>query len=398
MTTSPEPLPGPEIDFDHFSPELNIDPYPVYKNLRETCPVARATSHGGWWLVTSHRLADEVVHHPETFSSHAVSVPRVTGEAEVAFPPLNYDPPEHGPWKRLLTAGLGPKRAASLEDVTRTSAVSLIDTFLHVGKCDAAMDFAQLVPIAVLCRLLGLPEGQEQQFGAWVRQNIDHGDDPDVVAQGFIAVRECIAAAVEARRSNLGDDMISFLMTSELGGRPLSEEEVLLVGMELFLAGVDTTFNVLGSTIHYLATHLEEQRALRNNPDRLDVAREEFLRAFAPVMIGREVKHDVVLGGCGLQTGDMLLVALGSACRDEQIFPDGEKVHLDRAVNPHLAFGLGLHRCVGSHVARMELSIALYELLTRVPEFRLDEERAVKWSVGPIRGPRFLPIRFAAAT
>ena len=191
-----------------------------------------------------------------------------------------------------------------------------------------------------------------------------------------------------------GDDLISYLLGAKIDGEPLTESHVIGTLRLLLIAGIDTTWSAIGSCLWHLAQHPQDRRRLAAEPDLMHSAVEEFLRAYAPVTMAREVVKDTEIGGCPYKEGQMVLLSFPAANRDPKMFADADRVVIDRAMNRHIAFGVGIHRCIGSNLARMEITVALEEWLKQVPEFHLDESVAMKWSEGTVRGPRLLPILF----
>ena len=193
----------------------------------------------------------------------------------------------------------------------------------------------------------------------------------------------------------MGDDLVSFLIRARLpNGDPFSDHQVLGALRLLLVAGIDTTWSAIGSAIWHLATVPADRERLVSEPELLPIAIEELLRAYAPVTMAREIVDDVAVGGCPMKRGQMVLLSFPAANRDPDKFPDADRVVIDRKENPHVAFGLGIHRCIGSNLARMEMRVAIEEWLKRIPDFRLDPARPMTWSQGTVRGPRLLPILF----
>ena len=387
------------MNFDHYDPAYARDPYPVLAALRERCPITHSDQHGGYWMVSGHEFVRHVALHPELFSPQYTTVPPQFAFGELRIPPLQLEPEEHTRVKQLLTPPFGPARAAALEPSTRAAATALLDDLVPKGGFDASQDFARLVPTGVIGQLLGIPEEFDRLTG-WVKRMIEHlTDNPeDVMAAGmemFLFMNELI----EKRRADPGDDLISALLASEVDGQRLEPVEVVMSSVIFVLAGIDTAWSTLGCALHHLATHPADQQRLRDEPELLETAREEFLRAFAPVATARIAKEDTEIGGQAVKAGEMVLVSFPSACRDAAEFDAPEEVRLDRTPNRHIAFGTGIHRCLGVNVARMELRVALEEFLRRVPPFRLDgdEADAVDWTLGQVRGPKKLLIRFEPA-
>jgi hypothetical protein len=200
---------------------------------------------------------------------------------------------------------------------------------------------------------------------------------------------------LKKRGASRGDDLISFMRDQRVDGQPLPPDRLIGTLRLLLIAGIDTTWSAIGASLWHLATHDEDRRRLVADPSLMDTAVEEFLRAYAPVTMAREVVKDVTINGCPMKPGSMVLLSFPAANRDPEVFPDAGKVVIDRKENRHAAFGLGIHRCIGSNLARMELRVALEEWLKRIPEFRLEPSAHVTWSEGTVRGPRQLPVVLA---
>jgi cytochrome P450 len=199
---------------------------------------------------------------------------------------------------------------------------------------------------------------------------------------------------VAKRRTRPGDDLVTSLINARIDGRPLSDEHITGSLRLLLNAGVDTASSAIGSSLWHLATHPSDRRRLASDPNLIATAVEEFLRAYAPVTMAREVVKETEINGCAFKPGQMVLLSFPAANRDPSKFSYANRVVIDRAKNPHIAFGLAIHRCIGSNLARMEINVALQEWLARIPEFRLDPANGVKWSEGPVRGPRRLAMLF----
>jgi cytochrome P450 len=386
----------PVVEFDHYDPAYARDQEAVFAPLREQCPVAWSTAHGGFWVVSRYDDIAEIAHQTEAFSSRYCSVPRDFGYGDVRIPPLQLDPPEHGRIKRLLATAFVPARIAAFEPIVRSTAIRLIEGFLAEGTCDASEGFARSVPIAVICKLLGLAPEDEDTFAHWARVMIEHPGEPDALAatEGILGY---LGALLAERRVTPGDDLISHLAHAEVEGERLDDLEVLLACGELLTAGIDTTWGTLAATLLHLARNPEQQRVLRENPEMIPGAVEEFLRAFGPVTVGRVVVDDIEFRGQQLSAGEMVLISFPSANHDERAFLDPQEIVLDRQPNRHFAFGVGIHRCVGASLARLELATALHEFLRLVPEFELQDEAAVEWSAGHIPGVRHVPLAFTAS-
>jgi cytochrome P450 len=196
--------------------------------------------------------------------------------------------------------------------------------------------------------------------------------------------------------ANPRDDLTTFLLNAKMGDEPLNEDHVTGTMALLLIAGIDTTWSAIGASIWHLAAHPSDRQRIVDEPDLLPVAMEELLRAYAPVTMARLVKDDMDWKGCPMKRDDWVLLSFPSANRDPEAFERADEVVIDREVNRHAAFGLGIHRCIGSHLARMEVRVALEVWLEHFPEFSLEDPEAVTWSAGQVRGPRTLPVRIGA--
>jgi cytochrome P450 len=384
-------------DYDIFDPAYASDPYAVWDDLRERCPVAHSDRYGGSWLPT--RMADvtELARDVGHFSSREITVVPTNADTDVlpaGNPPIQADPPVHTWTRRLLLPWFSHSRVESYEPYTRELCNRLIDGFASEGRADAAADYAQQIPVRVIGRMLGVPDDMSDTFTGWVRGILEFANDE---ARRVAARDEAIVyflGEMEDRRGGDGDDLISSLLRSEVDGQPLDDAFILgMVGLTL-VAGADTTWSAIGSSLWHLATHDEDRIRLATDPAMLPVAVEELLRAYSPVTMARIVSEDTEFRGCPMHAGDRVLMNFPAANRDPEAFEDADQIVIDRALNRHVAFGSGIHRCAGSNLARMELRVALEEWLRRFPEFRLEDGAEVTWAGGQVRGPRQCPVVF----
>jgi len=386
-------------DFDHLDPTFVADPHAIYRQLREECPIAHTDRYHGVWIPTRYDDLATIAHDHQHFSSRTILITdRAESPTELGFhaPPITEDPPYHTDIRRLLLPVFSPSVVAEYEPITRTMANELIDTFVHAGACDAAIDYAQHVPIKVISRMLGIPDTDHARFRDWIHRLIEQGPaGGETALDAIMEVGGYLAKHVENHRTTPRDDIISHLIDARMpDGRELTGDEILGVCMLLLLAGIDTTWSAIGASLLHLATHPADRHRLVAEPQLMASAVEEFLRVFAPVTMAREVAEDITIGGCPMRAGDRMLLPFPSGNRDPRVFEDPDQVVLDRTMNRHFAFGVGIHRCLGSNLARMELRVAIETWLDRIPDFVLDNESAVPWSAGQVRGPRSLPFRF----
>ena len=389
-----------DTDFDVMSPAYINDPFPIWDDLRTGCPVAHSDRRGSTWLPTTYKDIVAMAHDIDHFSSTDITVIPFDGEAPdepvlpYGVPPISVDPPMHTWTRRLLLPWFSHRKVESYEAMTRDLCNRLIDAFLADGKADAAADYAQQIPVRVIAAILGVPESLSDTFTGWVRAVLEFADDMEIRREGTIALIEYFMAEVEKRRTEPGDDLLSALLHTEMDGQPIEDAVVLGVAALTLIAGVDTTWSAIGSSIWHLATHPDDAKTLATDPEAMPLAIEELLRAYSPVTMARLVTADVEFEGCPMRAGDKVLMNFPAANRDPEAFEHPDKVILDRAHNRHVAFGSGIHRCAGSNLARMELRVAIEEWLKRIPDFRIADGAEVTWAGGQVRGPRNVPVVF----
>ena len=384
-------------DFDHTDPRWNENPFPIWDELRERCPVAKSERfEDGAYFPSRFQDVRDISYDTEHFSSRRVIVREKKINPPQTAAPITSDPPEHRPARMPLLPAFGPRAVEKLTPGTRALCNKLIDGFIARGGCDAATDYAQHIPTRVIANMLGVDENDGDRYRRWIKMSLEEGIHDNAVAmQGLKEMTLYFMDELKKRGSAPGDDLICLMRDQRVDGKPLSPEQLIGTLRLILIAGIDTTWSAIGASLWHLATHPEDARRLATEPGLMDTGVEELLRAYAPVTMAREVKKDVTVNGCPMKAGSMVLLSFPAANRDPDMFPDAEKVVLDRQENRHAAFGLGIHRCVGSNLARMELRVALEEWLKRIPEFRLAPGERVTWSEGTVRGPRQLPVLFA---
>jgi hypothetical protein len=278
--------------------------------------------------------------------------------------------------------------------LTREISRRLIDGFIADGHADAAADYAQQIPVRIIATILGVPESLSDTFTGWVRDVLEFADVKERAKSGGDAIVAYMIEQLLLRKENPQDDLISELAHTIHDGEPIDDGVVLGIAGLVMIAGIDTTWSAIGSSLWHLATHPEDAARLVAEPELMDSAVEEFLRVYSPVTMARIVTADTEFHGCPMHEGDKVLMNFPAANRDPEAFERADEVLLDRAHNRHVAFGSGIHRCAGSNLARMELKVALEEWLSRIPAFHLAEGAEVTWAGGQVRGPRSLPVVF----
>jgi cytochrome P450 len=381
-------------DFDHTDPRWTENPFPIWDELRAECPVVHTKRFLGCYLPTTYEAVKQVSYDTEHFSSRRIIVRDMRPDITQTAPPITSDPPEHKPAKQLLLPPFTPNAMKKLEPRVRSICDELIDGFIHDGRIDAAARYTKHVPVRAIAHMLGIPQKDGDLFIKWIHEILELGiKDEDILMRAVHEMTAYFTGHVAQRKLTRGDDLISTLMRArDKDGQPLPDAHVLGSLRLLLIAGIDTTWSAIGASLWHLAKTPADRNRLIAEPELLPTAIEEFLRAYAPVTMAREVMKETVISGCPVKPGNMVLLSFPAANRDPAAFPDADKVIIDRKENRHAAFGLGIHRCVGSNLARMEMTVAIEQWLKRIPDFRLDPAGEVTWSEGTVRGPRQLPL------
>jgi cytochrome P450 len=387
-------------DFDIGDPSYESNPYEIWDDLRQRCPIAHTERRGGAILPTRYDDVAAIAYDTEHFSSRDTSVlPSPEGASLLVAPPITSDPPFHTDARRILLPFFSPKEVAKLENKTRSICEELLnDIETKAGGnphyvADAAGDYAQHIPVRVIAHMLGIPESDEARFTDWAVRIFQDGQEDNEIVR--TAIREILAffgEEVARRREERSEDLISFLLDAELDGGPLTEKHVLGTCFLLLMAGIDTTWSSIGASIWHLAVTPADRDRLVAEPELLPTAVEEFLRAYAPVTMAREVVAETEINGCPMHVGDKVLLNFPAGNRDPEKFDRPDEVLIDREQNRHFAFGIGIHRCLGSNVARMEMQVALEMWLERFPQFSLAPGADVRWGGAQVRGPRAVPV------
>jgi len=385
-------------DFSHVEPEWAADPYPIQDDLRQRCPIAHTERFGGAWLPTRYEDVAAIAYDTDRFSSRSIILSNFRPPRELApiggSPPISSDPPFHHHARKLLLPAFTKAAVAKQEAGTRRFCHSLIDALAGAHVVDAARDYAQHIPVRVIADLLGFPPDDGPQFREFVEDLLEGINlPPDERIARVSRLFDYLLAQVDDHLGNPREDLTSYLINAELYGRKLEPSHVVGTMALLLIAGIDTTWSAIGASLWHLATTPSDRRRLVAEPGLLPTAVEELLRAYSPVTMARLVRDDMHWHGVDMKADDWILLSFPAANRDPAQFDRAGQVVIDREVNRHAAFGLGIHRCLGSHLARMELRVALHAWLERIPEFTLEDPSAVTWSAGQIRGPRTLPLR-----
>jgi len=402
-------MPQRALDPD-FKEDAQVCPYPQYARMREECPVPQVRRATGLepFLITRYEdakaaLADpRLAKNPETARAalEAAGLGRYyfnAGEG-LAFNMLTSDPPSHTRLRRMVAAEFTPRRIAELRPWIQQLADSLVDAVVRDGHADLIGSFAAPLPALVIAELLGIPAEDREEFQTWSQMSMRAPQDPRQ-REGLLALYHYLAGQIQAKRDKPGEDLISALIASREEER-LNEAELLGATALLLVAGHETTVNLIGNGMLALLEHPEQSALLRSRPELIPGAVEEFLRydGAAERATYRFAVEDVEIAGTVIPAGSVVMVALASADRDEAAFADPDVLDVTRAPRGHLAFGHGIHFCLGAALARLEGEIAFETLLRRLPDLALAvpaQELRYRLSTF-MRGLESLPVTFTA--
>ena len=388
------------FQFDSLlSPDFTKHPHPYYKQMRDTNPVLRTESmYGdgtGMVWVAKHEDVETALRSPDIYSSKF-------NRDQAPLVPINYDPPDHLRYRRLLDPLFGPKAMKKLEGDIARRTNEFIDSFIARGECDYAAEFAVPLPCSVFLALMGLPLEDLDHF-LRIKELILRGSSGDYMntedplrLQAQLEATERFEKLIEDRRRSPQDDLLTTIIETEVEGRALSDAELLGICNLLLIAGLDTVTDSLTCFYAFLGRSPEYRRRLVDDPEVLDASVEEMLRYESPVpFVPRIAVEASELGGCPISPGDTIMLLLGSANNDERAIDRADQVDFDRDANRHLAFGGGIHRCLGSHLARLELRVSLREWHRRIPDYHIPEGVELEYAT-LLRQVEHLPLVFDA--
>lgn len=394
----------PKVDF--LDRKFIHDPFPVYKEMRKKDPIHRFLMPDGYyaWIVTTYEHAEEVLNN----SCFVTGYPQQNNTGESNLPPhkeivsrnlLSVDPTDHRRLRRLVQKAFTPRMVERLRGRIEEISNDLLDKVQNNGEMNLIEDFAFPLPIIVICEMLGVPLEDQDKFREWSNDIMESVNNPKLDEQSeaaTIAFVEYLHDLIGQRRSQLQEDLISDLLSIEDEGDTLSENELYALVFVLIIAGHETTVNLIGNGMLALLEHPEQKEKLISQPELIHSAVEEMLRYNGPAEVSniRWAIEDIEVGGKSIQKGDMVFVSLSSANRDHQQFPDPDTFDITRKANTHLAFGKGIHFCLGAPLARLEGEIAIQTLLSRMPDLRLKESTGLlEWRTGMIiRGVEEIPL------
>lgn len=400
---------GCPVDFDHES-QRHAENWPAeFRSMREACPVAWTSSHGGYWVATRYRDIVAMAQDSETFSSFKTFDPSSQAVAGgITIPgtpiprglPVESDRAEWEQYRVFINRRFAPKAVETKRENVRKYAAALLNRVIESGEIDLVNDFTGPVPAITTMELMGLPLEEWRQFADPLHEMVytpkESPDYPRVIEGVQWVFRRCMEELARYRTLPQQDNLLSYFATEKFGERFLTDEEVLSYCNNIITGGVDTTTALTSHALVYLQEHPAEKARLMADPSLLPIAREEFVRYFTPIHgLARNVVRDVEVDGAQMHKGDRVYLAWSAGNRDPEIFEAPEEVDLARTPNRHIAFGAGMHRCIGSTYARMMFEEMMAQVFTRLPDYRIDLSRARRYtSVGTINGWVDMPAVF----
>lgn len=387
------------IDFDHHAASLALDPFSEYEQLRTRCPVAYSEKWGGFWVVSDYASVCRVALDDDVFrSGEGVSLPTVGQHRRLI--PIEIDPPAFFDYRRLLNPLFSPARVAEREEMIGQVTRDVLSGLWGRRDVDLVAEYAKVVPARVALSIIGLPQTKLEFF--LDQLDIVHNESALNLEKAVDALIECysaIAEGLDARQTGEepGDpeDLLNVLLQARIRGEPLTEEAMLDTVMLILMAGLDTTASLIGEVLLDLGLRPDERKRLIDAPQGLPRAIEEYARYVSPVQgLARTVARDVEVDGQMMRPGDKVWVLWAAANRDPKEFDDPDTLCRDRMVNRHLAFGIGIHRCLGMHLARTLAKVCLEEFLMWYPDYTLGPEPFVRVEdCSVVYGLKSLPVQ-----
>jgi len=388
-------------DFDYYSdPGIIENPHDhALKLVREAPPIFWTPRHGGHWVIKSHKAVFDASREIDIFSSSPMPLEQIRAinatlphEQKIFVPaPISFDPPDHAVFRGPLQSAFSPKVMASLKEDIRSLAAELLDSIKPKGKCEFMLAVAEPLPVTIFLRIFGLPVERQRQYRDLVRVFFSDTDrSPAGVHARLREVANIMSDTIAERREHPRDDVISMLWQAEFNGEPATLYDIENYCVMLFVAGLDTVMSGMGLGVCHLAQDLALQARLRAQPGDISNAAEELLRRYTFTLPPRYIAKDSEFQGVQLKKGETALLFLPAADLDPAAFDRADQFDVDRESKSHIAFGVGPHRCLGSHLARVELNILYEELLARLPEFRLDPQKPPSYHGGNVWGPEEL--------
>ncbi|MCB2047973.1 MAG: cytochrome P450 [Novosphingobium sp.] len=384
------------IDYDFYDDEIYRTAGGIPEamvELRKAAPdVFWSTALGGYWVVQGYESIVDAAKRTDLFSSVKMGIPERPEDAQMhQSAPLNYDPPDHAALRTPLNTVFTPTQMYRRVDQIRDLAIDLIESVAPLGKADMFEAVTERMPVLIFIDLMGLDRADFKTYRTIATAGISSTDMQERIDAGREA-RRLVTQCIRERRAEPRDDLITYITRMEVNGQPVDDELALSYCILLFFAGLDTVANAMAFCLRYLAMDQDLQARLRREPEKIPHAMEELLRRHAVAPVQRTVMKDECWRGFNLRKGDMALLNYPAANIDERVFDHADQVDIDRERINHIAFGAGVHRCAGRHLARIEIVVLLEELLKRIGTFRLDPEGEVTMRGGAVLSIGTLPL------
>ncbi|MEO6093242.1 MAG: cytochrome P450 [Novosphingobium sp.] len=376
-----------------YSKEFLAAPHAFMAKLHDTMPPLfyDVGPYGNAWTAIKHEDALFVLRHADLFNNEdATPFPRDPDDY-FYFIPIEIDPPAHRKYRNIVDPILSPQGVLKLQDDIRKLANELIDGFIDKGECAFDEEFGRPLPVYVFLELMGLPRDMCPTFVSWAMELL-HSNDGAIMGESLRKIGEYLKTAIEEKRANPDDAVISRIVHATPDGEPLSEREIYGFVVFLFIAGLDTVFATLNNMWLYLAENPDKRHELIEDPGNITAQLEELLRVFSVTFSGRSVAQDTELRGVQLKKGDKITCILPACNFDPDVFANPREVDFHRPRKTILAFTVGVHSCMGAHLARLEIKIALQEWLKRIPDFALKPGTEIEYRPGGVVGPEHLPL------
>lgn len=392
-------------DLDHHSAEYRQSWPEIYDDIRQSgCPVAHSSHYGGFYILSRYEDVAGVARDDENYSSEndlgqgprqGITIP----SPPVHSGPIETDPPRLGELRNVLMKPLSPAASRKWEGWLRDLTNHFIDRFIEKGEGDLVLDLGNPVPAIFTMQFLGLPTEDWKLYAMPMHQVVYASPGTKELEEaygGIFQFLERLNAALAERRSNPTDDFMSDIVTARIDGEPLSDQDALEMAFLIVAGGVDTTTGLLASALDWLELHPEERARLAASPELIPQATEEFLRFVSPVQgNARTVVGECDVRGHKFADGDRVLLSWAAANRDPEVFEDPHSMNFERSPNRHQAFGIGMHRCAGSNVARVMFGVMLGEVLRRLPEYTIDRSKAEPYAdIATVNGWKSQPVSF----
>jgi cytochrome P450 len=410
VNRSPEVDADAVVDFDHHSDEFNLNELAINAELRQKCPVAWNENYGGFWFLTSYDAVSHTARDGDTFAHKyepdaadgvdyqgEMGVPRPEGQPALGIGEI--DGPYHQALRHALAPFFSPGAVQKIRPFMEQSAHWFLDQRIGDGQMELVLDFASPVPAILTMKLMGLPYENWQVYANLFHSVMAVPQDSPEYAEAIAQVPAMMEGVVEfaaTRRAEARNDLTSFLIQFEFDGKRLDDAQLLNILWNLIAGGVDTTTSQTALTLLHLGTHPELREQLIEHPELHRTATDEFLRYFSVnQQLSRTVTRDIVLAGQHLRRNDRVIISWLAANHDEQEFERPDQIVLNRAPNRHVAFGLGPHRCIGSHLARLMSEVMVRAVLERIPDYRVDLGGVHEYLGNPsMTGLAKLPVTF----